>query len=65
MKIPVLKWEKKSDYLPTPDKRVLIFSHCYSKENPMRMRIVDADFVKICTDVTHWAYIPEPLTEGE
>lgn len=61
---PVLKWVKVIDLLPKSGKRVLIFSPCYNKDNPMRIRIVDADFVKICTDATHWAYIPEPESEN-
>ena len=60
MKIPVLKWQT-MDSCPDSEDRILIFSYCYKKGNPMRIRIVDAQFAKICNDATHWAYIPEPI----
>ena len=49
----------------------LIIEGCYcfhqsiKKNNPMRFRIVDSDFVRICTNATQWAYIPEPESEVE
>lgn len=34
--------------------RVLVFSPVYPKDDPMRFRIIDSQFVRISTDVTHW-----------
>lgn len=61
-RIPVLKWQT-MDLCPDSEKRILIFSPCYKEDNPMRIRIVNSQFAKICTDATHWAYIPEPENE--
>jgi hypothetical protein len=49
--------------------RVLIFSPAYKQHPEMYVRIVDAQFVKIAREATHWAPIPElpdaSETEGE
>jgi len=42
-------------------KRVLIFSPCYEKGDSERLRWVDAQFVYILTNATHWAVVPEPI----
>ena len=40
------------------DRRVIVFSPCYPAGDPMRERIISAQFIKTTTDVTHWAEIP-------
>lgn len=50
----------KSKILPKQDVRVLVYAPEHNDCN--RFRIIDSKFVKICTDVTHWAYLdPPPL----
>ena len=55
-----MEWIKREDKLPEEGIRVLVFSPEYREDDPMRVRVVDGKFVRICTDATHWAYIEEP-----
>lgn len=42
---------------PTVTAQVICFSPAYAPGEQMRFRIMDAQFVKSCTEVTHWAYL--------
>ena len=49
-------WISVKNELPTEDdiqknKRILVFSPCY-KLDSLKYRLIDAQFVKICTDAT-------------
>ena len=48
---------------PICEDRILVFSSCYSKGDPMRFRTIDSQFLKTCNDVDMWAYIPEPTQQ--
>jgi hypothetical protein len=42
--------------------RVMTFSPVYAEGDPMRYRIMDQQFLKLCGDVTHVAIIKPPRT---
>jgi hypothetical protein len=44
------------------DRRLLTYSPCYKREGD-KYRLIDAQFVHICTDATHWAYLSSPEEE--
>lgn len=46
---------------PRLGERILIFSPNYSKDNDIRWRIIDSQFLKICKDATHWAYLEDDI----
>lgn len=46
--------------LPLDNVRVLTFSPAYPEGDPMRFRIMDARFVRICIEVTQWSYLVAP-----
>jgi hypothetical protein len=54
-----MDWVSREDKLPRRGRRVMIFSPCYKKEAD-RFRLVDGEFVRICTDATHWTYLSGP-----
>lgn len=47
---------------PRPDEnvRVLTFFPLYKKTDPLRHRIIEAQFLRYCKDITHWQYLTEP-----
>ena len=53
------EWISVDERLPE-EGRVLVFSPDYKDRDPMRCRITDSQFVRICSDVTHWMPLPEP-----
>lgn len=40
--------------------RLLVFSPLYVETDPMRVRIIDAQFLSICKDVTHFKQVLPP-----
>jgi hypothetical protein len=61
-------WINIKDRLPSDedvknDTRVLVISPCY-KNTEMRYRLLSAQFVRICTDISHWCYVEEPAPVG-
>jgi len=46
-------WHKCNEEMPEHG-RVLVFSSCYPNDNPMRFRLVDAQFVKLMNEVELW-----------
>ena len=45
---------------PEEKWRILVFSPCYEKGHAMRIRIIEGQFLKYCSDVEYWAYPHEP-----
>jgi len=54
------EWTETRVKLPDPDERVLTYSPEYKETDAMRYRIMDGQFVRICTDVTHWKRLESP-----
>jgi len=50
----------KEDITYKKEPRVLIFSNDYPENSEMRIRIIDAQFVHLLTDATHWKKLDEP-----
>ena len=48
------------DGTPNSDERVLTYSACYSGKPELAFRIIDGQFIRFCTDVTHYIYLREP-----
>ncbi len=46
-------WVECKDRLPQSG-RVLVFSPIYNVGDPTRFRVMDAQFVRISTEATHW-----------
>lgn len=42
------------------DDRVLVFSPGYGEHDPMRYRVINAEFIALCADVTHWMPLEPP-----
>jgi hypothetical protein len=55
-----MDWISKEDSLPKADTQVLVFSPVYQENDNMRFRIMGGQFVRICTEATHWAYLEAP-----
>jgi hypothetical protein len=53
-------WVDVKEYMPEAGNRVITFSPVYSEDHPMRYRIMDAQFVRICPEVTHWDTLTPP-----
>jgi hypothetical protein len=54
-----LLWEPRAN-TPPEGKRILVFSPAYPEGDPMRVRIIDSQFLATMTDATHWAIVHEP-----
>jgi len=48
------------DGTPKTNQRVLTYSECYAGKPELAFRILDGQFVRLCTDVTHYSYLREP-----
>jgi hypothetical protein len=48
------------DGYPNTDQRVLTYSEVHEGRPDLAYRILDGQFIKICTDVTHWTYLRPP-----
>jgi len=59
-------WNKSTEHLPEHgDRFCLCFSPSYSKDNSMRWRILQGQFVKLCSEVVYWKYVTEFEKEME
>ena len=58
-----MEWISVKDRFPEKGQRVLVYSPGYTNET-MTYRILDAQFLRTCYDVTHWMLLPDP-PEGE
>jgi hypothetical protein len=59
----MFEWISKHDSLPKDDERVVTYSPCYEETKDaqkMTYRLMSGQFVRICTDVTHWAKMHPP-----
>ena len=54
-----MNWINRKDAMPEYDKRVLVFSPLY-KNQEMRFRIMNGEFLKWAIEATHWTYLTEP-----
>lgn len=59
---PTLGW-KTPEEKPQKGERILVFSDCYAKEDIMRYRLMDAQFLKVTTEATLWISCDELLTQ--
>ena len=48
------------DGTPNRGERVLTYSECYKNSPELAFRILDSQFVKLCSDVTHYTYLRKP-----
>jgi hypothetical protein len=58
-----MEWIKKEIRLPNEEidgTRVETFSPIYPKDSEMRHRIMNSQFARICSEVTHWRKLDEP-----
>lgn len=51
---------KENGYPKDIDKRVLTYSETYVNDPIMAYRILDSQFLKICSDITHYAFLEKP-----
>lgn len=52
-------WVRVEEFDGINEGRLVTFSPAYKETDPMRYRIIDAQFLSTCKDVTHY-YRPEP-----
>jgi hypothetical protein len=57
-----MKWISVKDRFPDSG-RVLTYSPDYLIKEEMTYRILDAQFVRICIDVTHWLPLEPPIKD--
>ena len=59
-----MKWQniQKNGY-PKKGTRVLTYSPIYEEQDVYAFRLLDAQFVRTCIDVTFWAYLEKPGSE--
>ncbi len=56
-----MKWLNiHKDGTPNRGQRVLTYSEGYRGNPELAFRILDGQFVKTCSDVTHYMYLREP-----
>ena len=46
--------------LPNSGQRVLTYSKLYRDKPELAYRILDGQFVRLCNEVTHYAYLEPP-----
>ncbi|HDZ14845.1 hypothetical protein LCGC14_1595330 [marine sediment metagenome] len=55
-----LIWHEKTEK-PDKNKRCLVYSQQYkNRDATMVFRILDSQFIRICSDVSLWAYLETP-----
>jgi hypothetical protein len=57
-----MKWHT-VDEKPKYDKKVYCYSPIYEVGNAMRFRILDSQFIRMCNEITHWAYCEDDVPE--
>ena len=57
-----IKWIRVETSIPLRHERVLTYSPAYEDKdnNSMLYRIMSEEFVRMCTEVTHWARLEKP-----
>ena len=53
-------WRDRSDKSYYNEKKILIFTPCY-EDITMRWRIIDSQFMDLCTEASHWKKLDEPV----
>lgn len=53
------------DKLPDDSDRVLAFSPVYKWGDPVRYRLLEGQFVKICREITKWISLKDLGLEGD
>lgn len=51
------------DGTPNRDQRVLTYSKRHKDTPEMAFRILDGQFVPLCTDITHYMYLRKPKSD--
>ena len=46
--------------VPSQGERVLTYSEIYKDSPEMAYRLLDSQFVRLCKEVTHYAYLESP-----
>ena len=60
----MIKWvSRRKEGAPKIGKRVLAYSEIYKDKDGLEYRILDSQFVKLCNEVTHYAYLTPPKKE--
>lgn len=49
-----IEWIEIKDRLPNNKDRVLVFSPVFEWGHPNRYRVMEGQFVRICTEATKW-----------
>lgn len=58
----MIDWQRKTKVpAPNNDTLVLVFSPEYKETHNMRYRVIAGCYVKLHTEITHWAYLRGPL----
>ena len=56
-----MKWLNiRKDGTPNRDERVLTYSPVYQNEPQLAYRILDGQFVRMCSEITHYIYLRPP-----
>jgi len=55
-----LVWYHRKEQMPAEGHRILVFSPAYKETDPMRIRVIDSQFLAISKDAEWWAYINVP-----
>lgn len=53
------------DGTPNRDQRVLAYSETYRDKPELAFRILEGQFVPMCSEVTHYAYLTQPIKTCE
>ena len=56
-----MKWKDVKEEVPDDTtSKILVYSPIYPIGDSMRYRIINASFLKICGEVTHWCELVNP-----
>jgi len=59
-----MKWYSVEKHGLPDDVRVLTYSMTYDGKPEMAYRLLDGQFVRICSEVTHYMYLEPPKIKG-
>ena len=63
-----MNWINRNDEKPPLNIRIAVYSPEYEAINQnhvMTYRIIDSQFLEMCTDVTHFAYLKPPFNKDK
>lgn len=55
-----MDWISIEENTPELGTRVLTYSPHYNGDINMTYRLIDTQFLRFCSDVTHWCYLEAP-----